>query len=233
MKNKHKLTTSLEKNGMSSLRKSTRCGSYNQIDKAVFHYFVGKKSQKVPTDEIILKGKALEFSKTLGIKEFKASDCWLNKWKKRYKYNNSFLFSLFYTTLNVFTKKFQHFSWAWDLQPAKNLHSVPGAKIDFFASYDTLHSACWQDIFNADKFGLFYQCLPSKTYHLSEEKCSGGKSIKARLTGMAATSATGEKLEIFVISEFKNPRCFKNVKQLPCRYRAQKKSWMTRDLFEE
>ena len=29
------------------------------------------------------------------------------------------------------------------------------------------------------------------------------------------------------------PRCFKNVKQLPCRYRAQKKSWMTRVLYEE
>ena len=31
----------------------------------------------------------------------------------------------------------------------------------------------------------------------------------------------------------KKPRCFKNVKQLPCRYRAQKKSWMTGVLFEE
>ena len=28
-------------------------------------------------------------------------------------------------------------------------------------------------------------------------------------------------------------RCFKNVKQLPCRYRAQKKSWMAGVLFEE
>ena len=83
VKNKHKLITSLEKKGMSSSRKSTRCGSYDQIDKAVFHWFVGKRSQKVPIDGIILKEKALEFAKTLGIKEFKASDCWLNKWKKR------------------------------------------------------------------------------------------------------------------------------------------------------
>ena len=84
VKNKHKSTTSLEKIRMSSLRKSTRCGSYDQIDKAVFHWFVGKRSQKVPIDGIILKEKALKFAKTLGIKEFKASDCWLNKWKKRY-----------------------------------------------------------------------------------------------------------------------------------------------------
>ena len=112
VKNKHKLTTSLEKKGMSSSRKSTRCESYDQIDKAVFHWFVGKRNQKLPIDGIILKEKALEIAKTLGIKEFQASDCWLNKWKKRYKYNNSFLFALFYTTLNIFTKNFHHFSWA-------------------------------------------------------------------------------------------------------------------------
>ena len=56
-----------------------------------------------------------------------------------------------------------------------------------------------EDIFNADEFGFFYQCLPSKTYHLSGKKCSGGKNSKVRLRGMAAASATGEKLEIFVI----------------------------------
>ena len=114
VKNKHKLTTSLENKGMSSSRERTRCGSNDQIDKAVFHWFVGKRSQKVPTDGIILTEKALEFAKTLGIKEFKASDCLLAqyKWKKRYKYNNSFLFALFCTTLNIFTKNFHHFSWA-------------------------------------------------------------------------------------------------------------------------
>lgn len=44
---------------------------------------------------------------------------------------------------------------------------------------------------------------------------------------------SGEKLPIFVIGESKTPRCFKNVKQLPCRYKNQKKSWMSGDLFEE
>ena len=90
-----------------------------------------------------------------------------------------------------------------------------------------------EGIFKADEFGLFYQFLPSKTYHLSGEKCSGGKNSKVRLTGMAAASATGEKLELFVIGKSKKPRCFKNVKRFPCRYKAQKKSWMTGVLFED
>ena len=67
VKNKQKLTTSLEKKGMSSSWKSTRCGSYDQIDTAVFYWFVGKRSQKVPIDGIILQEKDLEFAKTLGI----------------------------------------------------------------------------------------------------------------------------------------------------------------------
>ena len=90
-----------------------------------------------------------------------------------------------------------------------------------------------EEIFNVDEFGLFYQCLWSKTYHLSGEKCSGGKNCKVRLTDMSAASATGEKLEMFVIAKSKKSRCSKNVKQLPCWYRAQKKSWMTRVLFDE
>ena len=90
-----------------------------------------------------------------------------------------------------------------------------------------------EDTFNADEFGLLYQCLPSKTYHLFGEKCSGGKNSKVRLTDMATASATVEKLEMFVIGKSKKPRCIKNVKQLPCQYRAQKKSWMTGVLFEE
>ena len=36
-------------------------------------------------------------------------------------------------------------------------------------------------IFNADEFGLFYQCLPNKMYHFKGQKCSGGKNSKVRL----------------------------------------------------
>ena len=90
-----------------------------------------------------------------------------------------------------------------------------------------------ENVFNPDEFGLFYQCLPTKTYHLSGERCSGGKNSKVRLTGNAAATATWEKLSMFVVGKSKTPRCFKNIKQLPCRYRSQRKSWMTEDLFGE
>ena len=38
---------------------------------------------------------------------------------------------------------------------------------------------------------------------------------------------------MFVIGKAKNPRCFKNMKKLPCRYRSQRKNWMDSVLFEK
>ena len=96
----------------------------------------------------------------------------------------------------------------------------------------TLLSNCkLENIFKADEFSLFYQCLPTKTCHLFREKCSGGKNNKARLTSMAAASATEEKLRMFIVGKSKTPRCFKNIKQFPWQYRSQRKNWMTGDLF--
>ena len=79
----------------------------------------------------------------------------------------------------------------------------------------------------------FDQFLPTKTYHLSGEKRCCGKNRKVRLTGMAAASTTAEKLPMFVVGRSTTPRYFKNIKQLPCRYRSQKKSWMTGNRFGE
>ena len=90
-----------------------------------------------------------------------------------------------------------------------------------------------EHIFNADEFGLFYQCLPNKTLHLKSEKCSGSKNSKIRITALGAANSVGDKLPMFVIGKSKAPRCFKNVTSLPCRYRSQKKSWMDSTLFEE
>ena len=63
------------------------------------------------------------------------------------------------------------------------------------------------DIYNADEFGLFLQALPSKSLHLKDEKCIGGKfNREVRLTGLAAANANGEKLPMFIIGKSKSPK---------------------------
>ena len=90
-----------------------------------------------------------------------------------------------------------------------------------------------ENVYNADEYGLCYQFLPNKSYQLKTEKCSGGKHNKISVTGLAAANAGGSKLPMFVLGKAKKPRCLKNIKTLPCRYRAQKKSWMDGVLFKE
>ena len=38
---------------------------------------------------------------------------------------------------------------------------------------------------------------------------------------------------MIVIGKSKTPRCFKGMKNVPCRYRVQPKSWISSELFEE
>ena len=72
------------------------------------------------------------------------------------------------------------------------------------------------DICNANEFGLLY--LLKKILHMKGEKCSGGKHSKVRLARMQCLV---------------KPRCFKNVKSLPCHYRSLEESWMKSFLFHE
>ena len=42
-----------------------------------------------------------------------------------------------------------------------------------------------------------------------------------------------KNLLMFAISKSKTTRCFKHIKNLPCRYKSQKKNWMDNQIFEE
>ena len=86
MKNKDKLFEGLEQS--SSNAKKMRGCDYEQVDKAVFKWFSLQRSQNVPIDGPILKEKALQFAKSFNFPTFKASDGWLDKWKKRLEKQN-------------------------------------------------------------------------------------------------------------------------------------------------
>ena len=81
MKNKDKLFEGLEQSS-SDGKKMRRC-DYEQVDKAVFKWFSLQRSQNVLIDGPILKEKALQFAKSFNFPNFKATDRWLDKWKKR------------------------------------------------------------------------------------------------------------------------------------------------------
>ena len=91
------------------------------------------------------------------------------------------------------------------------------------------------DIFNMDESGLFYRALPKKTLKSAGDKCSGGKQSKERLTASFCVSMEGEFEQTVMIGKSENPRCFKNLDKtkLGVTWYAQRKAWMTGDLFSE
>ncbi|XP_065664689.1 tigger transposable element-derived protein 4-like [Hydra vulgaris] len=168
------------------------------------------RADNVPINDLLVKKRALYFAKELSFENFQASDGWLDKFKKKY--------GLFFKTISGEAKS------------VNNQMIAPWLETILLT---ILSRYPLENIFNADEFGLFYQCLPDKSLHLKNEKCIGGKHSKVHLTGMAAGNVKGERLLMSVIGKSKYPRCFKGVKNIPCCYRAQPKSWVSAELFEE
>lgn len=85
------------------------------------------------------------------------------------------------------------------------------------------------------RLGLFFRTLPSKSLQSRRKKASGGKLAKDRITVLLACSAEGEKLKPLVIGKSFNPRAMRGIpkSELPVKYHANKKAWMTSDLFKQ
>ena len=83
-----------------------------------------------------------------------------------------------------------------------------------------------KDIFNADETRPFWKMSPEKT-------CKGGKHAKDHVTVLVTASADGEKLPLYVIEKSKRPHCSRGVLNIPVEYEANKKVWMTGQLFEQ
>lgn len=208
--NKEKIMAAFSSGTISLKRKNLKAGKHDNLDKAVFKWFMSARSNNIPVSGLVLQEKASDLAKTLGIDDFKASNGWVDRWKAR---NN--------VTFKIVSGE------AKSCTPEMTAHWKETHLPTILSRYKL------QDIFNADEFGLFFQALPNKTLELKGEKCTGGKHSKVRLTGMSAASAAGEKLPLLVIGKAKNPRCFKNVKSLPCMYKAQTKSWMDSEIFTD
>ena len=155
----------------------------------------------MPISGGILKKKASKYARELGIETFKVSNGWFDRWKGRH----GFVFK----TVSGEAK-----SCTADMTASWEATTLP----TILTNYQL------QNIFNADKFGLFYKALPDKSLHLKSEKCIGGKHNKVCLSGMAAANGEGKKLPMFVIGKSVKPRCFTGMINLHCRYHAQKRA---------
>ncbi|GBL79148.1 hypothetical protein AVEN_92395-1 [Araneus ventricosus] len=108
----------------------------------------------------MLQQKAEDFAKELNSNsEFKASNDWLENFKKRH---------------NIFFRKLCGESASADASSCEEWLSELSSLLK---NYKT------DDVFNADETGFFFQCLHNKTAAFKGEECHGGKQSKLHAIG--------------------------------------------------
>uniref|UniRef100_A0A914C297 DDE-1 domain-containing protein n=1 Tax=Acrobeloides nanus TaxID=290746 RepID=A0A914C297_9BILA len=153
--------------------------------------------------------KAIELAKKLEVQDFDASDHWLQNFKTRHSIK---------------------FCSEQGEAAAVNLQVVETWQQTVLREILAKYSA--DDVFNVDETGLFWRLMPNKTLAFKGDRCAGGKKSKERVTVLVGSNASGtEKLPLLVIGKSARPRCFNNARP-PVEYAANKKAWMTGDLFE-
>lgn len=208
IKNKEKIMKSYEDGAG---RKRIRTCAKTNIDDALIKWFKQCRSANLPINGPLLMQKAEEFGRLLGEENFKCSNGWLDRFKQRHSITFGKVSGEAKSVNLVETEK-----WVAEVWPKLR---------EGYSDHE---------IYNADETGIFFKLLPDKTLKFKNEKCIGGKLAKDRITALVCANMTGsDKRKLLVIGKSQNPRCFKNVKTLPVDYHANKKSWMTSEIFEQ
>ena len=212
-KQKDKILEKYQENLIQPEQKRIRGSNFTKLEEALNHWFQNVMSNKnITLNGPLIQAQAIKYATMLQCLDFKASNGWLDGFKKRH--NISFKTVVGEAGL-VDTKVIE--DW-FKILP------------DLIKGYD------WSEIFNADETALFFKVLPNKTLYFSGVPCNSIKQIKERLSLLLAANWSGsEKLMPLVIGKSKNPRCFKQINKtnLPVLYRNNNKAWMNAVIFKE
>jgi hypothetical protein len=195
--------------GIPTKRKKLTSAQNLKVDEGVLMWLKQARQQNLPVGGDLLKEKAKNLAELLGVSNFSASEGWLDRFKQRH---------------SITFKSVQGEAGAVNLQPL--LEWQQQVLKPLISQYSE------NDIFNMDETGLFWKLLPNKTMSLKGERCTGGKRSKERITLLVGANMSGtEKLPLLAIGRSKKPRAFRN-KEVPVKYQANSRSWMTAKIFE-
>ena len=192
--------------------KRTRQVQYPELDTVLFDWFL-RFERQVPMSGELIKEKAVLIFKALYPEQqkcLKFSNGWLCAWKER----NGI-------------KEFRKHGESGDVDMKVVENNLPMLR-------NTLGVYRQNDIYNMDETAFFYQLIPDRS--LATQLWEGGKQSKHRMTVVVCTNAIGtDKIPLWFIGKHLHPRCLKNINMnhLGCRYVANKKAWMTGELFRE
>ena len=186
--------------------KRFRESKYSELNEALHSWYLLAVSKNVFPNGVILAEKAKEIAARLGVDDFKASNGWLDRWKKKH---------------NI--KKMTISGESGD---------VSGDTVDSWKERvpEIVEGYQVEDVWNLDESGVFWKALPDKGFGERVKQCKGGKKSKQRFTVTFIVNGAGRSESMpIVIWKSENPRCFKGIQKsmLPVEYFSQPKAWMT------
>ena len=201
-----------KKNKNSKRCRISKFSSTDALNDKIYVYYTQAKLKKYPLSGPILQAKALEIAKALDIKDFKASNGWLESWKKKFNIKN---FRGFYKE---------------KILDEKDIALVGDYKLwlpNLTMGYKP------ENVFACDEVSLFYKCLPEMSLEQKFKLVKNGELKKERLTILLCCNSNGDKLKPLVIGETDFSNININKENLPVKWLRDEKSLMTSKHFTE
>ena len=187
-----------------------RKSDFGEVNEILYKWYLLACSKNIYPGGPQLTAKAKEIAERLGKGNFKGSNGWLDKWKRKYNVKQ--------------------------LTISGESGDVSGVTVESWKERlpELLQGYQKKDIWNLDETGVFWKALPERGFGQKSKSCKGGKKSKQRMTIAFIVNAEGGKEKPIVIWKYENPRCFKNTKKqlLPVSYFSQSKAWMTGGILD-
>ncbi|XP_040288579.1 tigger transposable element-derived protein 5 [Bufo bufo] len=222
LKDEQKLRWFLDQLGgdVGTQRKKMRLANEEEIDRAVYSWFIALRQQGVPLSGPIIQAQAETFAKQIYGEDctFKASHGWFWRWQRRHGISSQRIYG----------------------EP-----EIRPADIDPVLVYPeeqpktSANDGGYGDeqIYNANITGLYWKLLPDQTHNIETAKQPGGhRKVKDRVTILLVANLTGNhKLKPLVVGNRRDPPSLWHHKQdkLPATYTYCKNAQMTPDLLRQ
>jgi len=194
----------------SNKRKKIKQGKYYILEPTLIQWINEKHASSASVNGPIIQRKALKIAKLLKITNFKATNGWLDRFKKR----NLIRYHSVNRKSNPVNDEDIHF-WFLNILPTFTEH---------YAS---------RDIFNATEFELCYKLMSNKLHNFKNihiKKYNKSKLSRELLKVLICANSDGtEKLNPLVIGKPPKPKCFIDNESLPCEYSVKNTTLMNND----
>ena len=209
LKRKHEYQDAYEHSSNAERKRPCNYASENdEINTLTWQWFCRMRTSSTTITGPMIQAQALQYAKELGKHQFKASNGWLDSFKKRNSIGQKMASSVSQTTEESWTAR------------------VP-TLVEGYARHN---------IFCVSETGLFYRALPDKTFSLLGENCKGGTHSNERITVLLCVNMEGEFVTPLVVGKLSHFQCFGDTADdnaLPVQWVCNKKAWMTVEIFTE